>query len=150
MLTKTFSKLVVGLAVALIGLTNQSHAGDIREISPADYKKAQTAMKEWLALVDNGKYAESFAAASEFFRKNSSAEKWKTDHAKMMEAGPVVTRGEMAGFTPMEKPNPDTLPSSYFVTFKTKFQKKSGTEHLQIVKENDQWKVAAYSIDIDK
>jgi hypothetical protein len=40
------------------------------------------------------------------------------------------------------------LPSSYFVTFKIKFKKKSGTEHVQIVKENGEWKVAACSFDI--
>jgi hypothetical protein len=50
----------------------------------------------------------------------------------------------------MEKANPRTFPSEYFVMFKTKFKKKSGTETVQIVKEDGEWKVAHYSIDLDK
>ena len=133
-----------------LGFANRSSAGDILEISPAEYKKAEAMMRHWLRLADKGKYAESFAAASELFRQNSSVEQWSAKHSKMLGAGPVVSRGEIASFVPGEKPNHETLPGSYFVTFKTKFKNKSGVEHVQIVKENGEWKVAAYSIDIDK
>ena len=149
-MNKLILRVLTLIAILLATLPNRSNAGDILEISPADYKKAETMMRHWLALTDKGKDAESFNAASELFRKNSSVEEWTAKHTKMMEAGPVVSRGEIAGFTPMEKPNHETLPSSYFVTFKTKFKKKSGTELVQIVKENSEWKVASYSIDIDK
>jgi hypothetical protein len=133
-----------------LGLAHRLSAGDILEISPAEYKKAEAMMRHWLQLVDKGKYAESFAAASELFRQNSSVEQWSAKHSKMLEAGPVVSRGKMDSFVPREKPSSEALPSSYFATFKTKFKNKSGTEHVQIVKENGEWKVASYSIDIDK
>jgi hypothetical protein len=149
-LTKTISTVARALVLAtivILGLANQSHAGDNLEISPVDYKKAEAMIKHWLSLVDKGKYAESFAAASESFRKNLSAEKWAANHPKMLaETGPVDSRGEISSFTTKEKANNQTLPSSYQVEFKTKFKKKSGTEHLEIVKENGEWKVADYLI----
>ncbi|MEY2505453.1 MAG: hypothetical protein QOG27_1733 [Verrucomicrobiota bacterium] len=138
------------ISLLTLGLASRSSAGDILEISPAEYKKAEAMMRHWLQLVDKGKYAESFAAASELFRQNSSVEQWTAKHSKMLEAGPVVSRGKIASFVPMQKPNHETLPSSYSVTFKTKFKKKSGSEWVQIVKENGEWKVATYSIDLDK
>ena len=107
-------------------------------------------MRQWLALADKAKYAESFNAASELFRKDSSVEEWAAKHPKMLVAGPVVSRGEMVHFSSYEKANPRTLPSTYFVMFKTKFKKKSGKETVQIVKEDGEWKVAHYSIDLDK
>jgi hypothetical protein len=129
------------------GLATRSSAGDILELSPAEYNKTVAMMRHWLELVDKRKYAETFAAASESFRHDSSAEKWAAFHPKMLtETGPVVSRGKISSFTSKEKPNNQTLPSSYQVNFKTKFKIKRGTEYVEIVKENGEWKVAKYLI----
>lgn len=130
-----------------LSLATRSSAGDILELSTADYKKVVAMMRHWLELVDKGKYAETFAAASESFRHDSSAEKWAAFHPKMLaETGPVVSRGKISSFSSKEKPNNQTLPSSYQVNFKTKFKIKSGTEYVEIVKENGEWKIANYLI----
>lgn len=136
------ARALVLFAILMVGLPHRSNAGD-RDISPAQYNKAKTMMSAWLKLVDQGKYPESFAAAAESFRRNSSTEKWAAKHAQMLtEMGPVVSRGEIVSFVPGEK---EGVPSSYFVTFKTKFKKKAGSEYVQIVNEKGEWKVASYS-----
>lgn len=115
-------------------------------MKPAEYVKTEAMLKHWLVLVDKGKFAESFTAASDSFRHDLTAEKWAANHSKMLdETGPVISRGKM-GLTTAEKPSHETAPSSYQADFKTKFKKKSGTEHLEIVKENGEWKVANYMI----
>jgi hypothetical protein len=137
--------LLILVSVILAALPNRSSAGDNLEISPADYKKAETMMTHWLSLADQGKYAESYAAASELFRKNSSVEQWTAERRKVLEErGKVVSRGKIEGFTPSEPPNSNTLPSYYMVTFKTKFEKNAGVEVVQLVRENGEWKVGHY------
>jgi hypothetical protein len=151
---KNLKTAVRALALAVIltlGAVHLSKAGDNIEMAPADFKKAEAGLRSWLSLLDQGKYAETFAAAAELFRQNSSVENWKDRHAIMLEdSGPVVSRGEIVSFVPSEKPNPDRMPAFYFVTFKTKFKKKSGTEYVQIMKDNGDWKVASYSSQTEK
>jgi hypothetical protein len=119
-------RLLIVISVVLATLPNRSSAGDNLEISPADYKKAETMMKHWLSLADKGEYAESFVTASELFRKNSSVEQWTAERRKVLEErGKVVSRGKIEGFTPSEPPNSNSLPSYYMVTFKTKFEKRA-------------------------
>jgi hypothetical protein len=148
--TNNFTTAVRSLALAAIlslGFAQLSNAGDTREISPAEYKKTEAMMRAWLTQIDKAKYAESFATASESFRKGLSVEKSQTNHAKMLaDIGPVVSRGKIDSFTTKEKPSSETLPSTYQVIFKTKFKKKSAREFLEIVKENREWKVANYLI----
>lgn len=59
--------------------------------------------------------------------------------------GPVISRGKV-DITTAEEPSHERAPSSYHADCKTKFKNKSGTEHLEIVKENGEWKVANYMI----
>ena len=150
MFTKNISGLSRALVLAVLlafALNNRSNAGDNIEMSPAEYKRTQATLGHWLSLVDKNKYPESFAAASDSFRKDSTAEKWAANHAKMLaDLGPVVSRGEISNFTSNEKPSHEKASSSYQVDFKTKFKKKTGKERLEIVKENGEWKVADYTI----
>ena len=133
------------VSLLTLGLSSRSSAGDHLEISPADYKKSETMMRHWLALADKGKYAETFAAAAELFRKNSSVEQWTTERRKVLEErGKVLSRGKIDGFTPSEPPNSTSLPSYYMVTFKTRFEKKAGVEVIQLVRENGEWKIGHY------
>lgn len=114
-------------------------------MKPAEYNKTQAMIKHWLGLVDKGKYAESFAAASDSFRHDLTAEKWAANYSKMLEeTGPVISRGKV-DLTTVGPPSHERAPS-YDAHCKTKFKKKSGTEHLEIVKENGEWKIANYRI----
>lgn len=153
MQTTNFSRVARALClvtVLTLGFAHLSIAGDFIEMKPAEYKKTEAMLRHWLSLVDTGKYAEAFAAASDSFRKDLSAEKWAAHYPKMIaETGSVTSRGEIASFTTSEKSH-EKAPSHYQVDFKTKFKKKRGTEHLEIVKENGEWKVADYMIIPDK
>lgn len=136
--------------VLSLGSARPASAGDIIEMKPAEYDKTEAMLKHWLALVDKGKYAESFTAASDSFRHDLTTEKWAANHSKMLEeTGPVISRGRLS-LTTSEKPSHEHAPSTYNADFKTKFKKQSGTEHLEIVKENGEWKVANYVIIPDK
>ena len=140
------ARLLVLTAIFIAALPNPSSAGDGDDSLRADQKKAEPIIRDWLSLVDKAKYAESFAAASEIFRRNSTVEQWTAEHRKMLEAnGPVVARGNIDNF--MVLPLDKTAPRSYYeVTFKTKFEKRSAVEEVQIFKDNDEWKVTSYKI----
>jgi hypothetical protein len=133
------------ILATVLSLARQSSAGDNIEMTTAEYPETQAMIKHWLALVDKGKYAESFTAASDSFRHDLTAEKWAANHSKMIEeTGPVISRGKM-DLTTVGPPSHEKAPS-YDAHCKTKFKKKSATEHLEIVKENGEWRVANYMI----
>lgn len=135
--------------VLSLSLARQSTAGDNIEMKPAEYSKTRAMIKRWLGLVDKGKYAESFAATSDSFRHDLTADKWATNHSKMTEeTGPVISRGKM-DLTTVGPASHEKAPD-YDAHCKTKFKNKSGTEHLGIVKENGEWKIADYKIIPDK
>ena len=108
-------------AVVSLGLARQSSAGDNIEMKPAEYDKTEAMLRHWLALVDKGKFAETFTATSDSFRHDSTAEKWAAFYPKMVaETGPVISRGKLS-LTTSEKPSHEHAPSSYHADFKTKF-----------------------------
>ena len=66
---------VGGVAVVLVGLIATLSAAQKPE------EAAESSAREWLALVDSGKYAESWKEAAQFFKVNVSQEQWE----KMMQ-----------------------------------------------------------------
>jgi hypothetical protein len=140
------TRAAIFAAVFSLGIVGRAAAGDIIEMKPAEYNKTVAMINHWLELLDKGKYAESLAAASDSFRHDLTPEKWATNHAKMLaETGPVVSRGKVE-ITNAEPPSHEKASDSYNADFKTKFKKKSGTEHLQLVRESGELKIANYLI----
>lgn len=148
MITHIFSttaRVALLAAVLSLGVVRQSSAGDVVEMKPEDYKKTQAMIAHWYALLDKGKYAETLAATSDVFRHDLTVEKWAANHAKMLEkTGPVISRGKVE-ITTVNNPDHPTEPS-YAAQCKTKFKQRSGTERLEIRKENGEWKIANYMI----
>ncbi|MDQ6626324.1 MAG: DUF4019 domain-containing protein [Verrucomicrobiota bacterium] len=102
----------------------------------------------WLRLLETGKYAESFATASQSFRKGLTAEQWATNYPTMQkEFGAVVSRADDVNVTRKSSVSDGAKETvTYIVKFNTTFQKKAGTEAVTMEKESNQWKVADYSI----
>jgi len=102
----------------------------------------------WLALVDQGKYGESWDTASALFQRAISREKW-SDTLKAVRAplGDVISRG-------VESAEPRTslpgVPDGKYVVvqFKTSFKnKQDAVETVTPMQEPDgRWKVSGYFI----
>ncbi len=113
-----------------------------------DTKTAQTAAENWLALVDQAKYAESWDTASSIFKGAVTKEKWN----EMVKAvrpplGEVVSRKfkNAQYMTSLPGvPDGDYVVIEYDTTFKNK---KSAVETVTPMLDKDgQWRVAGYTI----
>ena len=129
----------------LIGLvlTAALFAGD-----PVKEKAATEAAKKWLALVDEGKYAESWKASSEIFRGAITSEKWDQALQGIRKPlGKVVSRKALNAIYTTSVPG---APEGEYVTiqFETAFENKAGAvETITPMLEKDGgWRVAGYFI----
>jgi len=108
---------------------------------------ATTLAQQWLALVDEGKYADSWSAAGKLFQANMPQEKWGqvlTGARKPL--GNVLSR-ELAG-REIKTDIPGAPAGQYaLVGFKTNFEHKTDMiETVTLILEEDgQWKVVGYS-----
>ena len=142
--------IVMSILMALLALsapgdpatqgTGASHAA---EQGVADPAVAQAA-RDWLALVDAGRWAESWAGTSRSFQSLNTAAAWqKTSERVRVPLGSVVRR------TLIDQRDVPAPPNGYrMVRFKTDFANKAGmTETLSLDREGDQWKVAGVYIE---
>lgn len=133
----------------MLGVALRSNAAEPTKLSVEEQKELASAAVDWVLSLDEGKYAETFAAASESFRKGSSVQKWKEGHAFMQKNfGPVVSRDPNFDLkrTWREEDGKDTV--TYILKIRTKFEKKSGIENVKVEKESGKWKVADYTIEV--
>jgi uncharacterized protein DUF4019 len=118
--------------------------------APADPNQlaiATTLAQQWLALVDEGKYADSWSAAGKLFQANMPQEKWTQVLAGARQPfGKVVSR-ELAG-REIKTDIPGAPAGQYaLVGFNTNFEHKPDiVETVTMILEQDgQWKVVGYS-----
>jgi hypothetical protein len=108
---------------------------------------ATTLAQQWIALVDEGKYADSWAAAGKLFQANMPQAKWtQVLTGARQPFGKVVSR-EIAG-REIKTDIPGAPPGQYaLVGFSTNFEQKPDmTETVTMILEEDgQWKVVGYS-----
>lgn len=128
--------------VGLLGLDPPIHAQDKADEAAA--KSAET----WLALVDQGKYAESWEAAATLFKAAVSQEKWTSAvSGARAPFGKLVSRTVKA--TQFTKILPGAPDGQYVVVqFTSSFEnKKDATETVTPMLEADgSWKVSGYYI----
>ena len=110
--------------------------------------EAVTAAEGWLALVDAGKYGESWKAASRFFKSAVPQGQWEQSlKAVRPPIGKLVSRKLLSKTYMTSLPGaPD---GEYLVIqFETSFQnKKSAIETITPMKEKDgKWRVSGYYI----
>jgi hypothetical protein len=77
MRTKKASWLAVALMAALTGLASLHAASDVDPLS-------QKVAKDWLALIDAGKYEESWSKAHSLFKEKVSKEEWVAGATDML------------------------------------------------------------------
>jgi len=118
---------------------------------PADEaaeKAAQAAAKEWLSLVDQGKYAESWETAAAYFKNAVSEKQWlQSMKGARQPLGKLVSRElRNATFTTNLPGAPD---GQYVVIqYATSFENKgSAVETVTPMLDRDQkWRVSGYFI----
>jgi len=142
--SKTLSVLLL-LAAVLLAAAARS-----QPVSPpaAAEASARAAAEAWLALVDQGKYGESWDQAAAYFRKAVSREKWvQSMNAFREPLGKVLERKETSARFASTLPGaPD---GAYVVIqFETSFSnKKSAVETVTPMLDPDgQWRVSGYFI----
>ena len=124
----------------------------VRTMSPAGETKpevaAQAAAEKWLALVDAGKYDESWQEMSAPFKKEVSKRKWKSTIEEIRKSpGRAVSRKlKSAEYT---KELPGAPEGEYVVTkFDTAFEHKpAAVETVTLVLGQDLiWRVSSYAV----
>ena len=106
-----------------------------------------SASKEWLTIIDAGKYGESWQKADLFFKSQLSQKKWDSALTEIRTPlGKVTSRTELSAKEYSSLPGvPD---GEYLVVqFQTDFQnKKASTEILTLSKSSGQWRTVGYFI----
>jgi hypothetical protein len=132
-----------GLALVLVLLPIATMAQTVDQET-----EAVTAAEGWLALVDAGKYGESWKAASGFFKSAVPQGQWEQSlKAVRPPLGKLVSR-KLSSKTHMTS-LPGAPDGEYLVIqFETSFQnKKSAVETITPMKEKDgKWRVSGYYI----
>jgi hypothetical protein len=130
------------LAVTLVGIASalMTFAG------PAE-DEASAIGQKWLALLDDGKYDESWTQAGSMFRDEVKQDQWVAALKRSRQPMGATTDRITArvDFVKTLRGAPD---GDYaIIHYTTAFQNKSNvTERLTLVKEDGKWQAAAYAI----
>lgn len=104
------------------------------------------AAQQWIALVDQGQYAESWSATGRLFQASMQQPQWvQTLTGARTPLGTVVSR-EVAG-SEIRQSLPGAPPGQYaLVSFATNFQNKPDIiETVTMINQDGEWKVVGYS-----
>ena len=138
------AKIYAVIGMAILGLCVSYNSIASEETEEEAVEKAKT----WLALIDEGKYSESWETAAHYFKNALTKEKW--EHmltAVRKPLGKLVSR-ELISKT-YTKSLPGAPDGEYVVIqFKTSFEnKKSGIETVTPMLDIDgKWRVSGYYI----
>lgn len=113
-----------------------------------DTKAASDSTLQWLALVDSGKYADSWHESSSFFRSKISSPLWeKSVAAARSPFGALISRTEKSKTTATTLPG---APDGQYVViqYDTSFaNKKAATETVTPMLDKDgKWRVSGYFV----
>jgi Protein of unknown function (DUF4019) len=112
-------------------------------------KAAEAAAGSWLALVDAGKYGESWDAAASAFRDSVTRAQWEEALERVRTPfGKVVSRNLKSAKYAKEEGSKAPAGDYVILQFDTSFEKRpSSIETVTLMKEKDgSWKVAGYFI----
>jgi len=126
--------LLVGLLLPVSALANES-------------KEAAAAATHWLALVDAGKYAQSWDEASALFKMRVSEAQWESASKSVRGSlGPMIAR--KAPTVKLRNTLPGAPDGQYAILrFHTKFAKKAkAIETVTMMRDDGTWKASGYFI----
>jgi len=138
-------------ALAISVLAVAASARHVPAVDPAESpaeKAAEASAQSWLALVDDGKYGESWDAAAAVFRSAVSKDQWQSAlDGVRRPLGKVLSRKLRGAKAVTELPG---APAGEYVViqYETSFANRaSATETITPMKEKDgSWKVSGYYI----
>jgi hypothetical protein len=144
---KRTSNVLVMVITALVMVATFNSRAEAQDKAKPE-TAAQQAATDWLALVDAGKYSESWQTASKMFQGAITNEKWQDAlHSVRDPLGKVLSRKLQSATLTHSLPGaPD---GDYVVVkFDTSFEhKQSAVETITPVREADgQWRVSGYFI----
>jgi hypothetical protein len=114
---------------------------------PEKTKQARAVAMEFLHLIDNEQYAESWQTAASLMREKVQQQKWIETLTKSRAlSGALVERSEeSASYSTSAKDSPE---GEYILfTFDSTYQRtKSVREYVTVMLDGDRWRVAGYFI----
>jgi DNA-binding CsgD family transcriptional regulator len=141
------SSLAALLALAASPQSAQDRAApskaSARQAPVAETTVTQAA-RQWLALVDEAKWQQSFAATTQSFQSLNTVQTWQSaSESARVPLGRVLSRSLGSQESVPAPPNGYQL-----VRFRTDFANKAGAvETLSLAREGESWKVVGYYID---
>jgi hypothetical protein len=124
-----------------------SAAGPAAE-ADADIDKAMAVARGWLALIDGGRYAESWREASAYFRGMVSEPQWTASLDGARRPLGKLTARNLKGATPTSRLAGAPDGAYVVIEFETSFaNKQSAVETVTFARERDgTWRAAGYYI----
>ncbi len=136
------------LVSLFFGLCLPSLSASVFQAEQKDEKLAQDAADSWLALVDAGKYSQSWNEAASFFKQKVTAEQWESAVKSVREPlGKLESR--KLKHSQYTKTMPGAPDGEYVILqFDSSFaNKKAAIETVTPMKDKDgKWRVAGYFI----
>lgn len=134
--------IVACLAMILIPLYNHNKKPDDQKL-----EQAQPVVAEFLALIDDGKYSESWESLAHLVRDKVNQKEWleKLDKARSRSGGLVQRVQTSARSATALKDSPE---GEYIIlSYESDFQSAEDvSEYVAVMREGDSWKVASYSM----
>lgn len=134
---------MISLALAALALAASPQAQTSQAAAVADSPAVQAA-RQWLALVDAGKWPESFAGTTASFQTLNTVQTWQSASEKAR-----VPLGRMLSRTAVSDESVPAPPAGQrVVRFRTDFANKAGaTETISLTREGEAWRVVGIYID---
>jgi len=130
--------IVAALFMILIPLYNQSpDSGKVEQAKPASV--------EFLELIDDGKYAESWESSASLMRDKVAKNDWvdKLNKARNLSGGLVQRIQKSASYATEVEDSPEG--EYIMLIYESDFQRaEEVSEYVTVMREGDVWKVAGY------
>ena len=118
-------------------------AASSAQVSPAQAEIARSA-RDWLAIVDGGRWEESWRATGASFRSLNTVAAWASaSEQARVPLGAVVSRADLS------QESVPAPPHGYeMVKFRTSFANRANVvETVTLVREGQEWRVVGYWLD---
>jgi hypothetical protein len=135
--------VIFGVAIAILLLTGISCTTNNEK-----EKAAVTSAEKWLALIDTGKYSESWQEANEYFRESVQQDQWeKIIWSVRTPLGKVISRELKTKIYKKESPG-EPQGRYIIIQYATSFQNKNTTtkEIVDLFDNNGRWIVSGYHL----
>jgi DNA-binding CsgD family transcriptional regulator len=144
--------IMISSLVAVLALAASPQAAQNRALpsqsparaAPIAESAVTQAARQWLTLVDEGKWQQSFAATTQSFQSLNTPQMWQSaSESARVPLGRVLSRSVSSQVSVPAPPN-----GYQMIRFKTDFANKAGAvETLSLAREGESWKVVGYYID---